>query len=525
MVSSGLVLLLLVLSSFLISSLSVPQLSNQQETRSLQKRGKKLETAKTATKYILKILIAAKPFIALIPGAGGNLSALIEVASAIAGSSTDKQLQNYVKLEFDSLNLKIDEHQKQSEWNTWASGQYAKLEKDINLAWNKLQELVKNCAKPCAESLKKDGKDKTIKTYFKKAEKYVDELHYYIVGKTVFSPKFEKLLKDHVRCHENSIKIYSTATARLMYKAITMTHFYNRFNNIATNEDNLANKAHDISAAMFQIHKNCISDPDPYVELDVKDRIKESVKRKELAVNIRMYLDSTYNKYNWMVVAFLTDNSNHTSIFTKWRNRHILTGFTVAEIGKTSVAVAKQAKGNYKKTVQVKNAIKECYDKTVTCDKVKAKLDNCAKEVDGIKVKDMYSAIHAYIHKKHDSARALEVVEAPTEEYLDSQAQHNIPYIYTGECSLISILGKIDVLNIGHFRVLIKSDEEWMKVDPCKDVKCGGKQRGKCVPVKNALIGLCQCQKGYYGESCEENMEDYKKSFLVKKSQKHERKP
>ncbi|KAK5611509.1 hypothetical protein CRENBAI_015462 [Crenichthys baileyi] len=514
MASSGLVLLLLVLSSFLISSMSVSQPSDQQETRSLQKRGEKLEKTKTAGKYFLKFLTALKPFIGLIPGAGEYLNLLIDLANVAAGASSQKQVVDFLKKEFQSLNFKIDENQKQLEWNIWASGQYAKLETKINISWNKLQELLNNCAEPCAESLKKGGKDKKIKNYFLEAEKYVDTLHSYIVGKGAYSPEFEKLLKDHVRCHEKSIKIYSAVNAGLMYKAITITHFYDRFNNIATNEDNLANKAHDISAAMFQIHKKCISDPDPYVKLDVVDRTKESVKREELAENIRKYLDSTYNRYNWMVVAFLTGHSNHKNIFTKWRNRHILTGFTVAEIGKTSVAVAKQAKGTHKKTVKVINAIKECYDKTVACDKVKAKLENCAKEVDGIKVKDTYSAIHAYIHKKHDSAHALEAEEAPTEEYLDPEAQYNIPYIYTGKCNILKGIDN------GRFRVLIKSDEEWMKVDPCKDVKCGGEKRGKCVPLKNAHIGLCECKKGYYGESCEENIKDYKKSFFSKKSQK-----
>lgn len=363
-------------------------------------------------------------------------------------------------------------------------------------------ELLKDCAKPCIDSLKKDGKDRIVKEYFKKAEKFVDELHYHITASGGYNAEYEKLLKDHVRCHDHRIKLYSAINAWLVYKAIIMTHFYNRFKNSTTNEDSLANKAYEISAAMFQIQKNCISDPDPFVKLDVLDRIDPSVKRKDLAREIRKYLDKTYNRYDWMVVAFITDHSNHKSIFTKWKNRHILTGFIVVEKGKISVAVAKQAKGTHKKTKEVIENIKKCYDENVACNKVKDKLEKCDKS------KDTYTAIHAFIHKKHDSVHALEAEEAPTEEHLDPEEEEKFPYIYTGKCSISP------GVNVGHFRVLVKSDEEWMKEVPCNNVNCGGPKQGKCVPVKSALIGVCQCEKGYYGESCEESVEEYKKSIF-----------
>lgn len=501
MASPGLPLLLLVLSSFLICSLSVPQTSNLQENRALQKRGKKLEEAKTAGKYLLKIATALKPFIGLIPEAGTYLNHLIDVANVVAGTNPEQQILDFLKLKFDDLNAKIDENQKKTEWNIWTSSEYGKLEKKITVAWNKLVELLKDCAEPCIDSLKKDGKDKIIEEYFKKAEKMVDDLHHHIAASGAYNVEYEKLLKDHVRCHEHRIKIYSAINAWLVYKAIVMTHFYNRFNNIKTNEDSLANKAREISAAMFQIQKNCISDPDNFVELDIKDRIDPSVKRKDLAREIRNYLDKTYNRYDWMVVVFITDHSKYESIFTKWKNRHILTGFTVVDHKTISVAVAKQAKGTHKKTHQVIEEIKKCYDKTVACTEVKAKLEECSK------LKDTYTAIHAFIHKKHDSVHALEAEEAPTEEQLDpEEEEQKIPYIYKGKCSIL--LG----VN-GHFRVLVKSDEEWMKEDPCKNVKCGDPKQGKCVVVKSARIGLCECEKGYYGESCEESMEEYKKSI------------
>uniref|UniRef100_A0A3B3VPR4 EGF-like domain-containing protein n=1 Tax=Poecilia latipinna TaxID=48699 RepID=A0A3B3VPR4_9TELE len=447
MAPSGPVLLLL-LSSFLTCSLSGPPRSDLQENRALQKRGKTADNVKAAAKDLLEIVNAVKPFIGLIPDAGSYLTSIIDFANVIAGKNPEQELLDYLKLKFDDLNVKIDKNQKEIVFNIWKSTEYAELEKKITIAWDKLRELLKGCGEPCFENLKKDGKDKIIENDFKKAGKYVDELHYNIVGKGAYKANYEELLKDHVRCDERRLKIFSAVNALLVHKAITMTNFYNLFMNIKTDEDALANKARDISAAMFEIHKNCTSEPDPYVKLDILDLIKESEKRKDLAKNIREYLDKTFYHYNWMVVAFKTKSSNHK-----------------IEKGKTSVAFAKQAKGSHRKTAQVVDAIKKCYNNPVPCDQVRAKLESCAN------VKGTYSAIHAFIHKEHGSVHALEA-------------------------------------------------EEWMNESPCKGVDCGGKERGKCVEVKNARIGLCECEKKYYGENCEKTMEDYKRKVFVKEIQK-----
>ncbi|XP_016517167.1 uncharacterized protein LOC107833180 [Poecilia formosa] len=512
MAPSGPVLLLL-LSSFLTCSLSGPPRSDLQENRALQKRGKTADNVKAAAKDLLEIVNAVKPFIGLIPDAGSYLTSIIDFANVIAGKNPEQELLDYLKLKFDDLNVKIDKNQKEIVFNIWKSTEYAELEKKITIAWNKLGELLKGCGEPCFENLKKDGKDKIIENDFKKAGKYVDELHYNIVGKGAYKANYEELLKDHVRCDERRLKIFSAVNALLVHKAITMTNFYNLFMNIKTDEDALANKARDISAAMFEIHKNCTSEPDPYVKLDILDLIKESEQRKDLAKNIREYLDKTFYHYDWMVVAFKTKSSNHKSVITKWLDRHILTGFTAVEKGKTSVAFAKQAKGSHRKTAQVVDAIKKCYNNPVPCDQVRAKLESCAN------VKGTYSAIHAFIHKEHGSVHALEAEEAPTEEEFDPEEQQTVPYLYTGKCTM-SVFGKGEILPLKHFRVLIKSDEEWMNESPCKGVDCGGKERGKCVEVKNARIGLCECEKKYYGENCEKTMEDYKKKVFVKEIQK-----
>ncbi|XP_015260325.1 PREDICTED: uncharacterized protein LOC107104754 [Cyprinodon variegatus] len=518
MASSGLLLLLLVSSSFLVCSLSAPQPSDLQETHALQKRGQIAKTTKTAAEYLLMIATSAKPFIGLIPEAGGYLTAIIDFANDVSGNSPESKLLNFLEKEFANLNLKIDENQKQLKWHIWASSNYGKLQGKITDGYNKLQELLKDCKKPCLKTLKDQGKEPVIQQYFGKAEKYVDSLHGLVIKSGSHLADYEKLLTDHVRCNEKSIKAFAAINAALMHEAITMTHFYYRFKNIkdANLEDRLAKKAREISEAMFKIQVNCMSDPDPYVKLNVEERIDDSQDRKVLAENIRKYLDTIYYRYDWIVVAFLKDDEEHKNRFNKWRKKHFLTGFSETSKGKTSVAFAKQAKGNHKKTTEVTDVLKKCYNKVVSCDKVTRTLESCKEQVGNAKLKDTYSVIHAYFKKhshKHESVLSLDAAEAPSADEFNPDVDQPIPYTYTGKCSF-NIVGKLDGPTSGKFRVLIKSDEERMKVDPCKNVDCGEKEkRGKCVEVKSARIGLCECHEKYYGERCEESLEDYKKSL------------
>ncbi|XP_043955751.1 uncharacterized protein LOC122821693 [Gambusia affinis] len=515
MAPSGPVLLLL-LFSFLACSLSVPPRSDLQGNRALQKRGQKLDTAKAAGEYLLKIVNAAKPFIALIEPAGKYLSAVIQLVGALSGKSPNKEVLDYLKKEFDNLNLKIDANRKAVEYAIQAMA-YADMERTINDGWTRLQELLGKCDQPetCKTILKEYGEK-----FFKNAETTLYKLHDAIVGQGVYSSDYEKLLKEKVRCHEDQIKKFSAVNAALVFKAITMTHLYNTINNKETAlQDDLVDKARDISVAMFHIHKNCISKPDEHVKLEIKEKIDESISRKSLAQNIMMYLTKTYDRYDWMVVAFLTKNSKGETFFTKWKNRHTLSGFTEVQKGKTSVAFAKQVKGNHNKAAEMIKVIKECYNEKQLCSNVKEKLDGCVTKTGEPKVIDMYSAIHAYIHKKHDAAAALEAEDIPSEGYFLPEEQQTLPYIYTGTCS-ISFLGSANILPYGRFRVLLKSDEELMNKSPCEGINCGGPDRGKCVEVKNARIGLCECEKKYYGENCEETIEEYKKKVFIKEIHK-----
>ena len=86
MASPGLLFLLLVSSSLLLSSMSTPS-SNRQESHALQKR----VDAEKATEYFLKFVQSVDPFVALIPVCGKYLSPILKVVNIWVGKPDPTQ--------------------------------------------------------------------------------------------------------------------------------------------------------------------------------------------------------------------------------------------------------------------------------------------------------------------------------------------------------------------------------------------------------------------------------------------------
>lgn len=180
-----------------------------------------------------------------------------------------------------------------------------------------------------------------------------------------------------------------------------------------------------------------------------------------------------------------------------------MTGFTEVKKEGISVAVARQVKGTHTKTASVKQTIGRCIKDSVKCHEVEKKLRECTETMEGKSVTRTYTAVHAYLRKAHDSYNTKEETDEGYE--VSAAPEDQTPHVYIGKCEKYLGLGK------GKFVVLIKSDEEIMTEDPCSKLDCGGAGRGKCVKVKGMFLAMCECKMPYYGEHCEESLEDYKK--------------
>ncbi|MED6235259.1 hypothetical protein ATANTOWER_021343 [Ataeniobius toweri] len=493
MVSSGLVMLLLMLVSFLICSQSDPQASKHKEHHLLLKRVDKKEIAAIAkdTKTLLKKI---EPFIALIPKAGPYLSVFIKVLTG--GQGDGEKIISNLKAEFKKLNEKLDNQLITMTWNTWASGPYQEAESNIRLAWKNLNELLAKCKSPCSVSKNKEQYMNLFKELHTNLVFSPDKLHMLLTTQQPsFITDFKTLLTDHVRCHEKAVEDFGQLITELMIMSNTISVFYYSLHGVNKAEE-IAQMTFEMISVMSEIHMFCILNPEKYIIKDVIDLIDENQDRQKLAKDIKEFLEKTYSSYDWIVVAFITRHSKYSSFYNKFLNRHYLAGFTEVTKGEVSVAVAKQMKGNHVMAEQVIKGIHSCLSQNIDCKNVIKSLNNCAG-VDGRPLPDYYTAVHAYVSNSHDSA------EAEQDDFIGAEGPSTPLYIYTGECK------KQNVQTGGHFRVLIRSDEDLKREDPCKNVNCGGTEKGKCVTLQNVQKAVCQCNKDYMGSTCEISLKEF----------------
>ncbi|XP_029944830.1 uncharacterized protein LOC115386587 [Salarias fasciatus] len=484
---------------------------------SRQDINKPKEAAKSIGRYALSTglstLAYAVPFLGLIDPSGTLTAASANLAllplNMLDKRNSDKQLINAIKFEFENLDSKIDRNHEDQKYNIWASSTFAKPEKHINLAWASYKTMI-NALLQAKTDAERDRHRNEFMGSYQKYEPAIRELHRLLtVSGASFTYNLGDLLSKQIKCHETDLREYTEFINKLICKGIVMNQFYYKVKKIESQArvDEESKIAYDSALVMFQTHKKCIFDSIEYVKKDVETLINSIKHRSKLAEDVRKFLDNTYDRYDWMVVAFIAKNSKHRILETL--NKHVLAGFTIVTKGDVSVAVARQVKGTHTKASRVTEAIQGCVPEKTLCYKVREKLDECATDVKissnvKVPVPSTYSAVHAYIHKAHDSHNAQDVDE---EMVNPEQYSPQTPYIYRGSCE------KSPGVKNGKYVVLIKSDEELESKDPCAKLNCGGSQRGQCVPVPKLFLAMCQCSHPFYGKNCEKNLEDYKKEL------------
>lgn len=513
MASADRLLLLLIMttmmmsSSFALSRLSAAASSERRDEHALQKRGK----LETAGEYIEKIQSILDPVIDLIPVAGPTINHILKVTSIILKGNEPDATTILIKTEFDNLNFKIDQFHVATKWAIWAST-CSQYEVNINRAYDDFQTLIRVCNDPKVKKEEKLNRINLFKKDYKAgALTAVKDLHKKLTTQQMSPSGFRKLLTDYVRCHEKEIRDFSLLINKLLYRGNTVRYFYSQMNGVPEAGE-LAQKAFESISLMYQIHKDCIINADKYIKQDILGIIENSSNRKQLAKDVRMHLEKAYSRYDWIAVAFITRHSKHTSKFRKPANLHTVTSFFEVTKGEVSVAVARQLKGSHSKATAVRQAIEKCVPKSTACNQVEDKLRGCAEAVDRVKVGETITAVHAYIDKAHDSFNALDAKQAPEplqeDESVDPDTASTVPYVYTGKCT------KYFIFPLGHYRVLIKSDEEIQKVDPCSKKQCGGPGKGKCVVLEKTLVAVCECEAQRYGVHCEDSVDGYKDNMI-----------
>ncbi|KAM7371375.1 hypothetical protein PAMP_008626 [Pampus punctatissimus] len=495
MATSGLLFLLLS-SSLFLSSLSSPSSSNQQENRALQKRVDK----KTVMAGIGTGLIVASPFIGLATGPAAPIAAavvnLVGVALTLPSTfAKDKKTPALIK-KCEELDMKIEQYKADNKWETWAK-EHQDTELDIKNSWKDFDALRKMICGGKNEEIKK--RIEHFQKMYEKVEPKTKTLHGLLTASGQTLTGFRKLLTEHFNCHEKDIIEFTNFIYDLIFKGIMMNHFYYSLNKM-NKADELAKDLYDAIVAIVQIRKDCLSSLDKYIKQDVEKLIDENKPKNDLAKDIRVSLEETYYRYDWMVVVFKTKNVQHR--FLQVGKKHTFSGFTEVPKGEVTVAVGRQAKGTHSKATEVSKNIKNCVRDSDLCKSVPEKLEKCGNIKPG-------TIVHAYTSGSHDVSSATNAQDMDDdnislyENFGNRLPVSKNPYYYMGTCAK-----QLVKLKPGKFVVLIKSDEEINNVDPCKDKQC--QNGGKCVLLKNTLIPVCECKINYYGENCEQSLTELK---------------
>ncbi|XP_072224202.1 uncharacterized protein [Leuresthes tenuis] len=489
MASAGVLLLLLMSSNLLICSGTEPS----------KKKTMNEKTEKFFKSNIDKIRLTVTPFLSLIPIAGQILSPIVNAIlvgiSKLINRNSDL---NAITDMFHSLDLKLNEFHVEQKWDTWASGAYHKPEMHISTAWKDYLILTETLKTATDDATVKRQTDNFLESYakYEPATKALDDL---LTSKgTTFITKIGDVMAPQVHCHEREIRAYTLFIHSLIFKGNVLNQFYYRLKNINSEArvNAAAQTAYDAGKAMFDVQKKCISDSMTYVKQDVEKLMDEKKDHGQLAKEIRKFLDENYNTFDWMVVAYTTKNSGHERF--KTMNQHVFSGFTKLTKGAVSVAVARQVKGAHNKAGAVGAVINKCIDRKTLCVDVPNKLSECKLlAIGNMKVTQAYTAVHAYKKDGHESRTG-----GPN-EFDSFRKPESSPYYHTGKCKRLS-------LKSGSYTVMIKSDREMIN-DLCREMNCG--PHGKCELIPETSVAVCECHDQYYGEKCEQSLDDYKQEL------------
>uniref|UniRef100_A0A3P8Q622 EGF-like domain-containing protein n=1 Tax=Astatotilapia calliptera TaxID=8154 RepID=A0A3P8Q622_ASTCA len=269
------------------------------------------------------ILKSAASVASVVPVVGAVFSLLMTIAILIDEHVNDKSLLKDIKEEFEKIDLKLEKHHRELKWNIWAAATYSKPEMKIRTAWTEYKTLLGSLAGAKDQDERKRHEKSFIEAYskYEKAPREMGEL-LKKTGKS-FVNNLGDELAEYVKCHEKEIIEYTYLILTLIFKGNMMNQFYYRLKNIQSEarNDEMKKNVYEALAAMFEIQKQCIDSSMTYVKQDVKPLIDKSKKRDDLAQEVWDFLQKTYDRYDWMVVGFITKKSRHKTI--KTLNKHV----------------------------------------------------------------------------------------------------------------------------------------------------------------------------------------------------------
>lgn len=426
-----------------------------------------VEVNKNTLPTILKSLSS---FVTLAPGVGTFAFSVINMVLAFIPQ--DDPVLNEVKKGFAEVNRKLDSLSIQMsnlaadvEWFNYASV-YSQDELRILNAWRKFHDFFKihehNDLNHLAEIF--------INYYeYTQAEASVLNLYHYLtVSSTTLSGNLNHLLKRKFKCDIGEISKYNLYFSSLLWKGMVLNEFYWKLMGFDSSgkEAEHTQMFKNVYKAQRAVVDDCLKNYKQYVMNDVEEigKALSPDNKKNIADQVKKALDKKYSWYSWVVLVYNTDQEKN----------HKLYNMIKIPMGTVTVAVDYTLKAELTAQGDAKQLAKECYGGKKPCKPVQDcsyfPWETFGGASDTLYLRDYAKVTHVAYEK--------EFVEVP-------EPLERVDCLWDGYASEISVY------------------YSW-KVSVCSKYKC--KNNGQCNVLLESNEWLCECQDGYYGDTCEKKI-------------------
>ncbi len=430
---------------------------------------KELSEAKKWEESAKDVLKKLAKFASMAPGCVGVLFSVVNMALAFV--SQDDPVLNAVKEGFAEVNRKLDSVSIQIshlatdvEWFNYASI-YSQDEVRILSAWRKLNEFRENSE--LAQSQEDKLRQAEIFTNYYEytgTEASVANLYHYLtVSSTSLTRNLNELLRKKFKCDIGEIGKYNFYFSSLLLQGTVLNEVYWKL--IGFNPSNKEAEHAQMFKNVYRAQRStvdfCLNNTEHYRKKDVVEISKKNSpdNKNAIAEQVKNKLDEKYDWYNWVVLVYNTDQDNYYKL-------HDLTKIYNDTI---TVAVGHTLKAKEVFKTEIIQAAAQCFGKS-DCNS-KDKLHIC-RFPRGQRDAHLFTDFVKVTHVVYGT----EFAELP-------QPFHKVNCDSTGYVSM-------------YFS---------RRLPVCSDGTC--QNNGRCKRLLDSNDHLCECQDGYYGDTCEHKMD------------------
>ncbi|XP_076123196.1 uncharacterized protein LOC143103262 [Alosa pseudoharengus] len=428
---------------------------------------------KIDTDKLTGIMKGLANFASMAPGVGAVISSVISTVLVFIPEENKvlKEMKKgfeEVNWKLNSISMQISDLEKDLKWYNYATA-LLKHEEIIISAWKKfddffLKHRFSNDIKTLAKVFTKFYQDTNT-------EGSLDSLYHSLtVRQTSLARNFNELLKEKFKCDIRKIGKYHLHLSSLLFKGMVLKEFYLKQIGLNTHdiETSLTQQFKHVFEAQKATLEYCENNYEKYLKDDVKQiaSLLSPDQKKEIAEKVKEHLDEKYSWYNWVVLVCNKDDVEKKNI--------ILLSLQEITIDNIIVAVDYTLKAEITNKNEITRTVNKCFKRERNCELTCQ--HSWFPEAWGGASETIHITLADYAKVTHAAYHIFE--EDPKPDYQNTCYMNGYQYM----------------ISVHYSRKL-----------PVDCNKCSNK--GKCMRVLNSNEWRCDCQDGYYGDTCENKID------------------